>query len=310
MKFDGMRAVVIWNPGAGTIETAAAARAVLDEHPEALVVETSSPEHAKKAVREACAAGVERVIAAGGDGTVNLVANALYRFRGESDAAFGVLPLGSGNDFARSLGMFDDPNAVETILSGPVHPADVILAAWDGGEKIVVNMATGGNTGQFLERLDEKTKKAWGPLVYVRGLIDVIRDLRSFPAAVTFDDDEEMEVDMFNFFVANGRTSGGGMVVAPNESLFDGQMTATVVRAGAAGEIVGLTADYLMQAFVDNQLIEQRKVERFTARGKGPIPVTIDGDLVTDGPVEFRVLPGGMPMIVPPTQLTDDPGGF
>lgn len=305
MKFEGIRAVVIWNPGAGTIESAAEARELLDHHPEALVVETTSPEHAEETVRKACEAKVERIIAAGGDGSINAVVNALFRYGGDAPPAFGVLPYGSGNDFARTLGMFDDPDAAATILTGAILPGDVIQATWDGGERIVANMATGGNTGQFLERLDDQTKKAWGPLVYVRGVIDVIRDLRSFPATVTFDD-ESMDVDMFNFFVANGKTSGGGMVVAPHESLFDGYMTATLVRAGAAGEIVGLTADYLMQAFVDNDLIEQRSVERFTVRGEGPIPVTIDGDLVTDGPIEFRVLPGALPLIVPPKLLEEE----
>jgi diacylglycerol kinase (ATP) len=308
MAFEDKRAVVIWNPGAGTIETAPAMRAALDEHPEAAVVETSSPEHAEDAVREACEAGIERVVAAGGDGTVNTVANALYRFGGESPPAFGVLPLGSGNDFARSLGMFDDPQPVETVLNGEIRPGDAVLASWEGGERLVANMATGGNTGQFLERLDDDVKKAWGPLVYIRGVIDLLRDLRDFPATVTFDD-ESLQVDMFNFFVANGRTSGGGLIVAPYASLFDGKLVATVVRSGAAGEIVGLTADYLMQAFLDNELVEQRKVERFSVRGEEPIPVSIDGDLVTDGPIDFRVLPGALPMIVPP-ERTDEIAGI
>jgi diacylglycerol kinase (ATP) len=305
MEFQGKRAVVIWNPGAGTIEAAAAARKLLDDHPEALVVETESPEHAEETVQKACEAKVERIIAAGGDGSINNVVNALFRYGGDAPPAFGVLPFGSGNDFARTLGMFDDPDPVATIFHGSIRPGDAILATWDGGERIVANMATGGNTGQFLERLDDQTKKAWGPLVYIRGLIDVIRDLRTFPATVTFDD-ESMEAEMFNFFVANGKTSGGGMVVAPHESLFDGKMTATLVRSGAAGEIVGLTADYLMQAFVDNDLIEQRTVERFTVHGEEPIPVTIDGDLVTDGPIEFRVLPGALPLIVPPKLFEDE----
>lgn len=309
MKFQGKRAVVIWNPGAGTIEAAAAARKRLDDHPEALVVETESPEHAEETVRKACEAKVERIVAAGGDGSINNVVNALFRHGGDAPPAFGVLPFGSGNDFARTLGMFDDPDPVATIFDGSIRPGDAILATWEGGERIVANMATGGNTGQFLERLDDQTKKAWGPLVYIRGLIDVIRDLRAFPATVTFDDDS-MEVDMFNFFVANGKTSGGGMVVAPNESLFDGFMTATLVRSGAAGEIVGLTADYLMQAFVDNDLIEQRTVERFAVRGEEPIPVTIDGDLVTDGPIQFRVLPGALPLIVPPGLVGDEVDGL
>lgn len=308
MEFEGKRAVVIWNPGAGTIETAPAMRASLDEHPETEVVETSSQEHAEDAVRRACEAGIERVVAAGGDGTVNLVVNALYRFGGSTPPAFGVLPLGSGNDFARALGTFGTADPVAAVMGGPIRDGDIVFATWDGGERVVANMATGGNTGQFLERLDEDVKKSWGPLVYLRGLFDVIRDLRSFPAVVTLDD-QSYEVDMFNFFVANGNTSGGGMVVAPFESLFDGKMTATVVRAGAAGEIVGLTADYLMQAFLDNALIDQRKVERFSVRGEGPIPVTIDGDLVTDGPIEFRVLPGALPMIVPP-EKADETAGF
>ncbi|HEV7279902.1 MAG TPA: diacylglycerol kinase family protein [Pirellulaceae bacterium] len=308
MEFVGKRAVVIWNPGAGTIEAAAEARDFLDRHPDVLVVQTESLEHAEETVQKACSAKVERIVAAGGDGSINAVVNALFRYGGDALPAFGVLPFGSGNDFARTLGMFDDEDAVATILDGPIRPGDAIFAEWEGGDRLVANMATGGNTGQFLERLDDKTKKAWGPLVYVRGVIDVLRDLRAFPATVTFDD-ESMEVDMFNFFVANGKTSGGGMVVAPHESLFDGYMTATVVRSGAAGEIVGLTADYLMQAFLDNDLIEQRTVERFTVRGKGPLPVTIDGDLVTDGPIEFRVLPGALPLIVPPSLVEDEVDG-
>ncbi len=288
----GPRAVVIWNAGAGSTSQADEIHETLLQRRDIQLVETGSREDAIREVEQACRSGMERVIAAGGDGTVNAVVTALTNWHGEhgSSPALAVLPLGTGNDLARSLGMPLVPaEALELCLSGAPSPMDVMqLETDDGDVRLAGNMVTAGNTGKYLEVLTDDLKQRWGALVYVRGAVDLLEDLDVFRVRVEIDEEPAVEVDALNLFFANGRTSGGGMTVCADAALDDGKLMLLIIREGTGLDLASLTLDYLTSDVRENDLVDHRRCQRVRVTCPEWIPLTADGDPVKSR--EFTVI--------------------
>lgn len=281
--------LVIWNGKAGASASALEIRQQLAESGGCLIAETERPEEVGERIQEAIEKGCPRIIAAGGDGTVNLVLQAVAAAN-DPLVEMAILPLGTGNDLARTLGMSLTPEeAVLQVLGGEVFEADVLRCTWDGGSRIVANMCTAGNTGVYLTQLTPEMKQRWGPYCYIRGVIDVLRDLQAFDVRVEWPDEPVQSLSILNIFAANGRTTGGGMEIAPDAQLDDGLIDVVLIADGAVGEIASLTANYLLSDFRKHPLVTYRQVSKFRLEAEVPLPVTIDGDVVTDGPIRLEV---------------------
>jgi diacylglycerol kinase (ATP) len=281
----GMRnteATVIWNPAAGSTGRAENVRRTLNSQRGVELMETGSPEEAAAGVEAACRAGVPRVIAAGGDGTVNTVVTALAAFRRDHGRAstLAVLPLGTGNDLARSLGMPLNPTeAMKLCLTGPARPIDVLeLDRGDGDVRLAANMVTAGNTGKYIQVLTDELKQRWGALCYVRGAVDILEELEVFRVELTIDDERPITVNALNLFFANGKTSGGGMTVCADACLNDGQLDLLVIRDGTGLDLATLTVDYLVSDLRDSELVLHRRCRRVSISGPSLIPLSTDGD--------------------------------
>lgn len=299
-----MRTLVIWNPSARQTTDSHAVRHWLESRRDCRVQETHSRADALHAIGKNLTSGVSRVIAAGGDGTANVALQGIVN-AGRDDVDLAVVPLGTGNDLARTLGMPLDPvEALELIFhQSATLRMDVIEARWDAGRRVVANMSTAGNTGLYMERLTDELKQRWGPFCYLRGVVDVIRDLQVFDVEFAFDDDPPLRLPLLNLFIAGGRTTGAGLPVAPAARLDDGLMDVVVIRDGAPGEIASLTASYLLGDFLKHDLVLHRPVRRLVARPAESMPVSIDGDPVTHAGVEYVVTTRRVPVVVAPETL-------
>lgn len=294
----GPRAVVIWNAGAGSTSQADEIRETLLQKRDIQLVETGSREDAIREVEQACRSGMERVIAAGGDGTVNAVVTALTNWQEKHgwSPALAVLPLGTGNDLARSLGMPLVPaEALELCLSGDPSPMDVMqLETDDGDVRLAGNMVTAGNTGKYLEALTDDLKQRWGALVYVRGAVDLLEDLDVFRIRLGIDDEPAIEVEALNLFFANGRTSGGGMTVCADAALNDGKLMLLIIREGTGLDLASLTLDYLTSDVRENDLVFHRRCQRVRVTCSEWIPLTADGDPVKSRQFTVTLRPGAI----------------
>ncbi len=296
---------VLWNSHSGSAEANAAVRERLLESPAVTLIETSSRDDAMRQARLAAERGASRVVAAGGDGTANAVVAGILQ--ADAGAALAVLPLGTGNDLARSLGMPLDPlEAADVCLTGAIHRIDVVHAEGrreDNAFPIVsyANMATGGNTGKYLEILTDEMKRFWGPMCYLRGVIDVVKELDVYDIELQADDGSPQRHRALNVFIANGRTSGGGMSVAPQSQLDDGVLDYMIVLDSSPLELASLTADYLFfDRFLESDLIVHGRARRLSIVSDPPLPFTADGDSLPETPVEFEVLPGRLPVVTGP----------
>ena len=280
------------------------ARQAIRLHPDATLIEA---EDLAEAAETAARAGADVVVAAGGDGTVHAVANGLMRVgsSGADRPAFGVLPMGTGNDFARTLAMPLDlltANQLDLLASGERRTLDLIhVGCTSEGECYAVNACSGGFTGQIDEEMTPELKATWGPLAYTIGTLKALPEMEHYRTTVAWDDEEPEDVRAFNVLVANGRTIGGGTPVAPHANPEDGLLDVVVVREGGALDIARLTAKaYATADYTEDDKIIHRRVRRVTVASEPGMLFNVDGEAHTREPVTFEVVPGALRVVVGP----------
>lgn len=292
---------VIRNPQAGSADAWASLRDRILALGDARIMETHNRGDALEAAASAVRDEVELLIAAGGDGTINEVVNGMLRGAppGTPRTRLAIVPLGTGNDLARTLNIPLDPaKAVETIRSNRVRTIDVFRAKWDDTERFAVNVAAGGFTGQMNEVITDAIKTRWGPLAYLRGAIGVIPDLTKYKTSIRYDGKARQPIHALNIIVANGRTAGGGTVVAPGADPGDGWLDVVIVRTGTALELAGVAARLLAGDYTNSDVVTHRRVRRVHVESEPGMWFNIDGELITNRPIAFSVVPGAIDVIV------------
>lgn len=229
--------------------------------------------------------GATRVIACGGDGTVNEVVNGLMRIAHDLRPALGIVPLGSANDFAASLGLPLEPGpALEAARHLSPSPIDVIrMTAQSGAEEAVsyyVNMTTGGFGAEITSSTPKTLKRMLGGGAYsLMGALKAWRH-RSYCGTLHWGD-QQQEASLLLLALGNGRQSGGGQVLAPRAKLDDGRFDVLLVKDfSSAAELPTLLSE--LQQFP----AEGRFVRYFTASQLSvttqpddePWPLTLDGE--------------------------------
>lgn len=299
---------VIWNPSAGSEARNAEALEVFSHRREFQIRLTESADDVRRYVEQAIEDGASRIIAAGGDGTVHGVAELLLQ--SSADVEFGVFPLGTGNDLARSLGMPLEPTeAVEALRTGLAVSIDVMVFAAEGREHFAVNMLTGGNTGKFMEGLTDEMKQRWGPFCYLRGAIDVLQDLDVYPIELACDGGAPERIDAINVFLANGPATGGGLSLSPEARLNDGTIDVIVVKDGPPLEIAQLTAQYVVSDFRQHELIRFQQAREVSLQCSTRMPGSADGDVLEWFPEQVTIRPRALRTVVGPLEAAVVKGG-
>jgi diacylglycerol kinase (ATP) len=290
---------VILNPGAGAGDPAALADA-LAMLPGAVVGTTEGEGEAARLARQAAAKGFDLIIAAGGDGTVSQVVDGLASVVGPP--RLGILPLGTGNDLCRTLGIpLDVRVAAQVILNEVERPLDLIeLIADDGAETHAINVAAGGFSGEVDEAMAPGSKQRWGPLAYVWGAFKVLPEVHPFRARLSFDGGEPVTAEVLNIVVANGRSVAGGKLVAPRANPEDGLLDVVLVRYGNVLDLARVGARILGGDYLEADLVEHRLVTSLRVESDPPMLWNADGELFTRAAVTFRVRPRALRVLVGP----------
>ena len=257
------------------------------------LVETGHPGHAAQLAREAAAEGRGVVVAAGGDGTIAEVAAGLAG----GGAALGVLPLGTANVFAWELGIPVRPEASARLLAEGearrVHPGEARFA--DGGARLFVQMLGAGFDAAVVAHLDLGLKQRIGRGAYVWQAVRELGRYRFPPLRVVFEDDEAR---VSSVIVSKGRLYAGRHLLAPGAdmarpgfqvALFSGSGP---VAAAAYGAALPLNLLPRMPGLV------LRPATWLRIEGEG-VAVQADGDPVGRLPVEVRVAPAPLRVVLP-----------
>lgn len=290
--------VIIWNGAAGSSGEPDAFEHLVHRIPHARLVTAEDAESTQREIARACADGAASIVAAGGDGTINMVVRQLMRHA--QRPALGIIPLGTGNDFARNLKIpLVTEEAVVVLEQGHSRPVDAVRMTSSEGQGWYANMLTGGNTGLYMNQLTDEIKQRWGPLCYLRGVVDVMRNLEVFDVEVQCDEEPAERLQALNIFAANGPMTGAGLMVAPHARLDDGQIDLVIVKDGETLDIASLAATYVLSEFLDHDLIELRRCSKLRISSRPALPLTADGDVIGETPLEIEVVKHALRVIVP-----------
>lgn len=288
-----MRTLVLLNPHAGGVDDADALRRRLEAESGWEVRVGDGEQSPADLAARARRRGVERVVAAGGDGTVHAVVQGLLGSSGGGGEtpALGILPLGTGNDLARTLGL---PRQLEEALAvlraGAERAIDAIEMAGRELHCWVVNVAAGGFGGEVGEAIPEGSKAAWGPLAYLRAAAERLAELRPHRLELEVDGESIEIPQALNVVVANGRFAGSGAPVAPTARPDDGRLDLVVVPELPIPELVAAVARVLLGEHLEGESdILHRRATEVALRAGPPIPFSLDGEHVpAEESVTFR----------------------
>lgn len=297
-----MKTCIIVNPNAGSVGETEALEA-LASSPDTGVRLTEKEGDARVIARQAIEAGVDLIVAAGGDGTLNEVLNGMAPDFGE--ARLGLLPMGTGNDFARSVNIPADlEGSLAVLREGRVRAIDVARASFGDHRRYFLNMSAGGFSSMVSEKADE-AKDRWGPLAYMRAALGTLPDLQGFRTVFTLNSAERLEVEAYNVIVSNGRYVAAGIPVAPQSQLDDGLLDVMIVPFVTGPQIALLVPQVLLGRHLDSDLLLFRKATCLEIASDPAMTFNLDGEIIGECPVTFEVLPRALEMIVgPETEAT------
>jgi diacylglycerol kinase (ATP) len=288
---------IILNPSAGKAGDVDDIMVRMARLPEAEIRLTNKPGSAARFARTALQNGRELIVAAGGDGTLNEVVNGI----GENsrDVRVGLIPLGTGNDFARSIGVPPDVNAaIDLIRAGDTRAVDLVRVTSDE-VRYFVNVSAGGFSGLVNEKLTAEMKKTWGPLAYLRSAAAALPELRAYRTTLAFDNDESLMLELYNAVVANGRYVAGGMLIAPEASVDDGLLDVVLIPKRPAPELALVIAQIALGTHLSSEAIVYRRTAKLTVNSKPGMWFNVDGELVGNEPARFEIVPRALSFIAP-----------
>ena len=245
------------------------------------------------------------LVVAGGDGTLNEVVHGIGLAGFPEDVTLALLPRGTGNDLARTLGVPADlEGAGEVLRAGRVRFLDAArVRSEEVGERFFVNVAVGGVGAEVSEAAgDEEFKGRWGSMAYSRAFLEVARNF-SAPSIELTVDGEVHRVRAVNVTVGNCRYAGGGWPAAPRANPEDGLLDLVVVQEVTTlgllslGQKVLAGADYLSDEGI---FFTRGRSIRVETEPAGAFEFNVDGELVGNGPAKFSVVPRALKVIVGP----------
>jgi diacylglycerol kinase (ATP) len=288
---------IILNRSAGSTGDLDELTARLGALPDAEIRLTDKPGSAARFAKTAIKKGQETIIAAGGDGTLNEVINGIGEDLGA--ARVGLLPLGTGNDFARSIEMPTDLDAaIEVIRAGHTREVDLVRVTSDE-VRYFVNVSAGGFSGLMNEKLTPEMKKTWGPLAYLRSAAAALPELRAYRTTLALDNTESITMELYNVVVANGRYVAGGRLIAPEASIDDGLLDVVLIPERPASELALVIAQIALGTPLSSDAVVHRRAAKLTVNSKPGMWFNVDGELVGNEPATFEIVPRALRFIVP-----------
>jgi len=262
--------------------------------------------HGTTLATEAIKGGYERVVAVGGDGTINEVMNGFFE-KGKvinPDAALAVMSIGTGSDFVKTLDFPTTPfEAAERIRQGKVWPIDLGKCTFTGlggeeGSRFFINIADFGSGGAVVDKVNRTTKVLGGQISFLWGILTTLPTYKNKLTKYRVDDGPEEEKILNTFIVANGRYYGGGLKPAPNAELDDGVFD--IVSIGDVGffEAVSSLGKFRKGTYLEIPKVTFSKGKTVVASSEQAQLVEMEGEVVGRLPARFEMVPKAMKIIV------------
>lgn len=233
---------------------------------------------------------VDLAIVGGGDGTLNAAIQGLV----ETQLPLGVLPLGTANDLARTLGVPSVlSEACQAIATGKIRYIDL---GWVNG-KYFFNVASMGLSVKVTQKLNPETKRRWGVFAYPAVALQVLRQAHPFQAEIRINGDS-IPVKAVQIAIGNGRYYGGGLVIIHDATISDRRLDLYSLETRHWWQILGLVPSLMLGRYPERwvRVLHGTEIEVVTTE---PLEINTDGEITTCTPAQFRVIPKALAVVVP-----------
>jgi len=263
---------------------------------------TSGSGEGRAIAEGAVRAGRRRLLAAGGDGSVNDVLNGIMAVERSPDdlVTLSPIPLGTGNDWARSLGTPRDPVALAAVIASgntSLHDVGVLefaqAAPGDATRHWFINVAGAGFDSHVIERLPANVPS---PFAYLRGALAELTRYRAPRFRITTETGS-LDARLLLAFVANGQYCGNRMHIAPQARLDDGRFDVVAIRDVALPAVLRKLPKLYRGTLLGDPVVWTSQGERIRIETDADSAVQADGQVVGRTPVEIRVLPGALRVV-------------
>lgn len=243
------------------------------------LVTTERPGHAKTLAQEAADAGYDTVVAAGGDGTVHEVVNGLVH-GGRAESTLGVVPIGTGNDFAFALGLLTAPKtAVERVFSGRPRPIDLARIEDDRGRFEIVDNGVGIGFDATISIESRNITRLHGFPLYMLATLRTIALYFQKPSLRIHFDDQEVEQESLMLSVGVGPRAGGGFLLTPEANHDDDLLDSCLVNPIGRLTMLNMLPKVMKGTHVTSRHVTMRRNRSIDIHSTLPLPIHIDGEI-------------------------------
>jgi diacylglycerol kinase (ATP) len=240
---------------------------------------------------EARKSEIDLVIVCGGDGTLSASAPAIIK----SGLPMGVLPMGTANDLARTLGIPDNLElAADVIIAG--HKRTIDLGEVNG--HAFFNVASIGLSSELASKLDGTLKRRYGRLGYAIAAFRVLARAKAFRAMI-ITKNGATRVKTLQIAIGNGVHYGGGNVVEATAAIDDGQLDLYSLELGSVWKLALMAKSFRQGSHGAWQEVRTERCTEFEVRTRHPMPINTDGELLTQTPAKFSLLRNAITVFAP-----------
>ena len=231
------------------------------------------------------------IVICGGDGSIASGAMAVM----ESGLPFGIIPLGTANDLARTIGIpMDLAGAADVIADG--HTRRIDVGSVNG--HAFFNVASIGLSADLAQGIEPGLKKRFGRFGYALAAARVLKRAKPFRATIRAGGDTT-QVRSFQIAVGNGRHYGGGNVVREDAEIDDGTLDLYSLEMGNVLKLATMLRSFRSGTHGAWNEVRTARATEFDIETEKPMPVNTDGELVTETPAHFKVHPGAVQVFAP-----------
>lgn len=271
---------------------------VIQEHGQANVFETRSRTDAFDFSVKAVAENYDLIIAAGGDGTIHQVVNGMLNKNLSIDQLpmLSILPVGSGNDFARTVGVnlkaADLKKRLTDLTSKPID-IGLIMFQKDSNQQhsYFINVASAGMGPEVLNKMNSGKKRFGSAVAYYVAILSTFWSFRCMPVTIRTSAWEWSNL-LRTLAIGNGRFFGSGLCIAPEAKPDDGKFSAFVCGAVSVLDFIRYTNTLKSGRKVIHSKIDYRSAEKLELTSESPCRIEADGELLGFLPARVEVIPG------------------
>lgn len=284
--------------------------AVLDDLKFSYRLEVTTHEgHAIQLTRELIGEGYHKIMGIGGDGTVNEILNGIFSQTAikSTDITFGFLPVGTGNDWIRSVGIPRNyPEAARALKTGNFFFQDVGKVTSSTGVRYFANVAGFGYDAFVCERANRKFKRRRrGKLKYLLMLLGSLLKYRDTHVKLLLDGEPIADGPVFSLNAGIGKYNGNGMMQVPHAIVDDYQLSITVIHRLSKWQVLRNTNRLYEGTHIEREYVTTHQGQKLEIHSQPVILAETDGEMCGETPCTVEILPRAFRIISPRKNHTD-----